>query len=93
MRRALAALVLIVLVVLTGGDGLCCPDGCSDDAKGIAATSGAGDGVCLVCLGATHPPRAVVTLGVPEEMRLMPAVRTPAVAAVTSAPLDHPPRS
>jgi hypothetical protein len=93
VQRLVAALVLVIFASLSAIDGVCCPDGCTNEAQNTSPEQHAPDeGVCMLCTGG-------VTFSVPDV--LGPAIDRSADAAAllvprpkdgTALPPDHPPR-
>ncbi len=95
MRRLLAAAMLVLFASLNAMDGVCCPDGCTQEQQTPAQSHNpdASDGNCMLCLGGVDSsvrpaltPGAVVTEGV----GLSPLAH---YLDAPSDPMEHPPRS
>lgn len=95
VRRLLALVMLVMFASLNAIDGVCCPDGCTDEQQSSSErhTPDAGGGTCALCLGGVDSstrqhflPCGVVTDGLeppPPEHHL----------DALPDPLDHPPRT
>ena len=94
MRQAVAAVILIVVTLLSVLDGVCCPDGCTDDRSAeVHASHSSSDGACGFCtgtLGSSAPqelaPGAIVVQRIVAPRHVEP-IDAP------HDPLDHPPRA
>ena len=95
VRRLVAATMFVLFASLNAIDGICCPDGCTQEQ---ATTSRhhdrePSDGNCVLCLGGVesavpHTPSASVTV----TRRFAALLLTLHLDAPTDPP-DHPPRS
>ena len=95
VRKLVAAMTLVLFASLNAIDGVCCPDGCTDEP---ASTSqhhdpASSDGACVLCLGGVEsavpqsPSPSVILTD-----RIAPSLATHPLCAPTDPP-DHPPRS
>jgi hypothetical protein len=53
VRKLLAAVMLVLFTSLNAMDGVCCPDGCTQEEQPPAQphNSESADGICVLCLG------------------------------------------
>jgi hypothetical protein len=95
VRRLLATVVLVVFASLNAMDGVCCPDGCTQEQQSPAQqhTPQSTGGICVLCLGG-------VDSAVPQELSpfgtVTDRIGLPRIAHhldAPSDPLEHPPRS
>jgi hypothetical protein len=95
VRRLLAAVMLVLFTSLNAMDGVCCPDGCTQEEQSPAQqhNSESADGICVLCLGGVDSsalqdlsPCGIVTdrVAVPPFAHHLDA---------PSDPVEHPPRS
>jgi hypothetical protein len=89
VRRALAALLLVMLVVTAAADGVVCADGCRMPAPADHARS---TGACAFCLGSVLAPDVRVVVAPQTVTRLDPQPRDRSVLAGSAAAVFHPPR-
>jgi hypothetical protein len=90
--RFVAVALVVIIASVSAIDGVCCPDGCTDEAATEQHESNIPDVGCLLCAGGIELPVAVVVL--------VASHHTPAsfpianrVLNVPASPPDHPPRS
>ena len=95
VRRLLAAAMLILFASLNAIDGICCPDGCTNEQPSTSQPHErqSSDGTCVLCVGGVESsialaplPSAIVT------SRIALPLFTHHLDAPTDPP-DHPPRS
>jgi hypothetical protein len=88
-------MILIVFASLNAIDGICCPDGCTDEQASTSQQHNreSSDGSCLLCLGVVESaaPQAPSGSGTVTN-RFAPLLFTHYLDAPTDPP-DHPPRS
>jgi hypothetical protein len=91
----LAAAMLIVFTSLNAIDGICCPDGCTEEQSSTSQHDGrqSSDGACVLCIGGVES--SIVLAPLPSAMvtsRIALPLFTHHLDAPTDPP-DHPPRS
>jgi hypothetical protein len=94
VRRLIAAAMLVLFASLNAIDGICCPDGCTQEQASTSQHHDReSDGSCVLCLGGVesavpHTTSASVTV----TNRFAALLLTLHLDAPTDPP-DHPPRS
>lgn len=95
MRTLVAALLLVVFGFLNAIDGICCPEGCTQEEASTSQHHDreSSDGSCVLCLGGVESatPQTPLASGVVTD-RFTPRLLTFRLNAPTEPP-DHPPRS
>ncbi len=87
--------ILVVFTSLNAIDGICCPDGCTQERESTSQQRGdhAGDGNCMLCFGSVDSAVApVLTPSGILTTRIGHASFSSYLDALANPP-DHPPRS
>ena len=95
VRRLLAAVMVVLFVSLNAMDGICCPDGCTQEQQSPSQQhrSESSNGTCMLCLGGVN---ASVRQDLSHCDVVTDGVGLPPLAHHLDAPpdrVDHPPRS
>lgn len=94
VHRVLAVVVLAIFTSLVAADGVCCPDGCTDQAQALVASfhHSGGQFSCALCIGGvqTSAIHALAPAGVLPGRLPFARVLSPTTSA--PHPPDHPPR-
>jgi hypothetical protein len=94
VRRLVAAAIVGLFASLNAVDGICCPDGCTQDQASTSQHNDReSDGDCVLCLGGVESaaPQTPSAFGIVTD-RFTPLLFTPYLDAPPEPP-DHPPRS
>jgi hypothetical protein len=94
VRRLVAAAMLVLFASLNAIDGICCPDGCTDEEASTSQhNQESSDGACVLCRGGVESAVPLVPSGCGiVTNRFAPSLHTHHLDAPSDPP-DHPPRS
>jgi hypothetical protein len=94
VRRLVAAAIVVLFASLNAIDGICCPDGCTQEHETTSQHDRqSSDGACVLCLGGVESavPQVSAAAG-SVTSRFAASLYTHHLDA-PSEPPDHPPRS
>jgi hypothetical protein len=94
VTRSAASILIIVFLSLNVLDGVCCPDGCTDQQQSSAAPNPDRPNTgCLLCAGGVNSVAARSVLSPALIVVRAMSERPASPADIPAPPLEHPPRA
>jgi hypothetical protein len=93
VRQSVAALLLAIIASLSAVDGVCCPDGCTQERQSSTfSPQTSSDGACVLCVGIDRSPHHDLSPGAVLTRRIVIPIWL-ATGADSCEPFEHPPRT